>query len=189
LATGGFMLMPYSSAFSVHNLGLSFSQLPMIYTITGLCSIAAGPLIGRASDIYGKFRIFCFGCVATIIMALIYTNLGVTPIGLVIVINCLMFVGVSSRMISSSALTSAIPLPTDRGSYMSISSSVQQISGGIAAVVGGLIVSEAPSGFLEHFDIIGYVLVGTTLITLVMMYFVNQQVQASAPARPSSTVA
>jgi predicted MFS family arabinose efflux permease len=187
LSTGGFILMPYMSAFSVHNLGIAFSRLPLVYLITGACSIIAGPLIGRASDAVGKFLVFCFGCVATIIMVTIYTHLGVTPLSLVILVNCLLFVGVSSRMISASALISAIPNPADRGSYMSISSSIQQISGGIAAVLGGLIVTETSTGALEHFDTVGYVLVGSTLITLVMMYFISRRI--AAPATLSSAAA
>jgi predicted MFS family arabinose efflux permease len=181
LSTGGFILMPYMSAFTVHNLGIALTHLPLIYMITGVCSIIAGPLIGRASDAVGKFLVFCFGCVATIIMVMIYTHLGVTPISLVILINSLLFVGVSSRMISASALISAIPYAADRGSYMSISSSIQQISGGIAAVLGGLIVSETNTGALEHFDVVGYVLAGSTLITLVMMYFISRRIGGAEP--------
>jgi predicted MFS family arabinose efflux permease len=187
LSTGGFLLMPYMSAFSVHNLGISLQRLPLVYMITGVCSIIAGPLIGRASDAIGKYLVFCLGCVATIIMVIIYTHLGVTPISLVILINCLLFVGVTSRMISASALISAIPQPADRGSYMSISSSIQQISGGIAAVLGGLIVTESSSGALQHFDTVGYMLVATTLITLVMMYFISLRV--AAPATLASVAA
>jgi predicted MFS family arabinose efflux permease len=178
LSTGGFMLMPYASAFSVHNLGIELGRLPLVYLITGVCSMIAGPLIGRASDAVGKFLVFTFGCVATIIMVTIYTHLGVTPIGIVILVNSLLFVGVSSRMISASALISAIPQPADRGSYMSISSSIQQISGGIAAILGGLIVTQTATGALVDFDIVGYVLVGSTLITLVMMYFINRRIAA-----------
>jgi len=177
LATGGFILMPYMSAFLVHNLGIEFDRLPLVYMVTGASSIVAGPLIGRAADALGKFVVFCFGCAATITMVLIYTHLGVTPIALVILINCLLFVGVFSRMISASALISAIPAPSDRGAYMSISSSIQQVSGGFAALVGGMIVSETASGALEHFDIVGYVLVGTTLITLAMMYFISRRIE------------
>jgi len=179
LSTGGFLLMPYMSAFSVHNLGISLQRLPLVYMITGVSSIIAGPLIGRASDAIGKYRVFCLGCVATIIMVIIYTHLGVTPISLVILVNCLLFVGVTSRMISASALISAIPQPADRGSYMSISSSIQQISGGIAAVIGGLIVTESSSGALQHFDTVGYMLVATTLITLAMMYFISRRVASA----------
>jgi predicted MFS family arabinose efflux permease len=189
LATGAFILMPYSSTFSVNNLGLTIQQLPPLYTVTGLCSIVAGPLIGRASDAYGKFRVFCFGCAATSVMVLIYTHLGVTPLSLVILVNCLLFVGVSSRMISSSALLSAVPSETDRGAYMSVSSSVQQISGGIAAVIGGAIVSEGATGALEHFDIVGYLLVGTTLVTLVMMYLINERLKESGKVQASPRAA
>ena len=186
LATGGFILMPYSSAFLVNNLGIEFGRLPLVYLVTGACSIVAGPLIGRVSDAVGKFLVFCFGSVVTITMVLIYTHLGVTPLGLVILVNSLLFVGVSSRMISASALVSAIPDAADRGSYMSISSSVQQVSGGLAAILGGLIVSETGTGALEHFDVVGYVLVATTLVTLVMMYFISRRVEGRGAAPRSA---
>jgi predicted MFS family arabinose efflux permease len=180
LSTGGFMLMPYMSAFSVHNLGIALTRLPLVYMITGACSIIAGPLIGRLSDAVGKFVVFGIGCLATMIMVTIYTHLGVTPIALVILVSSLLFVGVSSRMIAASALISAIPAAADRGSYMSISSSIQQISGGFAALLGGVIVSVTTTGALRHFDVVGYVLVASTLITLVMMYFISRRVDTAA---------
>jgi hypothetical protein len=83
-------------------------------------------------------------------------------------------------MICSAALISAVPSLADRGSYLSISSSLQQISGGFAATAAGLIVKEAPNGAIEHFDIVGDVLVSTTLLTAVMMYFINRRVESSA---------
>jgi predicted MFS family arabinose efflux permease len=180
LSTGGFMLMPYMSAFSVHNLGIALTRLPLVYMITGACSIIAGPLIGRLSDAVGKFVVFSVGCLATMIMVTIYTHLGVTPIALVILVSSLLFIGVSSRMIAASALISAIPAAADRGSYMSISSSIQQISGGFAALLGGVIVSVTTTGALRHFDVVGYVLVASTLITLVMMYFISRRVDTAA---------
>lgn len=187
LSTGGFLLMPYMSAFTVHNVGISLDRLPLIYVFSGACSIIAGPLIGRASDAFGKYLVFCLGCAATIVMVVIYTHLGLTPISVVILVNSLMFVGVISRMISASALISAIPKPGDRGSYMSISSSIQQISGGLAAVLGGLIVTESSSGALQHFDMVGYVVVASSLITVAMMYFINRRV--TAPMTQSSVPA
>jgi predicted MFS family arabinose efflux permease len=180
LTVGGFMLMPFMSAFTVHNLGVSIEHLPFIYMVTGGCSIIAGPLIGRAADAYGKIRVFAFGCATTILMVLLYTHLGVTPLAVVMLVSVLLFVGVSSRMISSSALISAVPKPADRGSYMAISSSIQQFSGGLAAVIGGLIVVQRPDGALEHFDLLGYLLTLTTLLSLGMMSLVNRRIQRSA---------
>ena len=45
----------------------------------------------------------------------------------------------------------------------------------------GLVVTESSSGALLHFDVVGYMLVTSTLITLVMMYFISRRVAAPAP--------
>ena len=177
LSVGGFMLMPFISLFTVHNIGLPLEQLPLVYMITGACSMVAGPLIGRASDALGEFRVFAFGCVLTVAMVLIYTHLRTTPLWLLSVVMVLLQVGIFSRIIAASALMSALPEPADRGSYMSISSSLQQVAGGIASVVSGSIVSVAASGELLHFDTLGYVLVLTTGITLTLMYIIDRKLR------------
>ncbi len=177
LSTGGFMLMPFSSAFMVHNVQISIEKLPIIYAVTGVFSIFMGPLIGRMCDRLGKFKVFAFGCFWTILMVTFYTHLGPTSIPVVIFINVLLFLGITSRMISSSALMSAVPKPEDRGAYMAVSNSLQQISGGVSAAVAGLIVFRATDGHLEHFDRIGYVVTMTTLITMVLMYFIDRRIQ------------
>lgn len=176
LTVGGFMLMPFTSAFMVHNVGLPVARLPLVYVLTGLFSVVAGPLIGRASDEFGKFKVFAFGCAVTIVMVVIFTHLAITPFWLLVGVLVVLQVGIFSRMISASALMSALPAPADRGAYMSISSSLQQVAGGIAAVLSGMIVFEGANGVLLHFDRVGYVLVGTTLLTLSMMYFINRKI-------------
>jgi len=176
LSTGGFMLMPFGSAFSVHNLGIDINDLPTLYMITGLFSIITGPIVGRAADHFGKYRVFVFGTAISITMVLIYTNLGVTPFLWAVVVNAVMFVGISSRMIPSQALMSAIPSPVNRGAFMSVSSSVQQISGGVASVIAGLLVEEGVGGHLEHFPSLGYVVVGASLVTVTMMYQIHRLV-------------
>ncbi|MFB6446288.1 MFS transporter [Bradyrhizobium tunisiense] len=176
LATGGYMLMPFSSAFTVHNLGIDITHLPTIYLVSGLFSIVTGPLVGRASDAFGKYPTFVFGCVMTVIMVLIYTHLGPVSLTTAIIVNVLMFIGIFSRMIPSQALMSAIPDSTQRGSFSAVSASLQQLSGGLGSVLAGAIIAQGPDGALIHFDRIGYVVVTTTMVTLVMMYFVQKAV-------------
>src|SRR5688500_4661306 len=65
LATGGFMLMPFASAFVVNNLGINLNSLPMLYMATGVFSMVTGPLIGRYSDQVGKYNIFIIGSLLT----------------------------------------------------------------------------------------------------------------------------
>jgi predicted MFS family arabinose efflux permease len=178
LSVGGFMLMPFMSAFIVHNVGIPVVRLPLVYVLVGLFSVVAGPLIGRASDRLGKFNVFSFGCVVTIIMVVIFTHLAITPLWILVGVLVILQIGIFSRMISASALMSALPAPADRGAYMSISSSLQQMAGGAAAVLSGTIVVESVDGVLAHFDRVGYVLVGTTLLTLSMMYLINRRIGA-----------
>lgn len=176
LATGGFMLMPFGSAFTVHNLGIDIVHLPTIYLVSGLFTIVMGPLIGRASDKFGKYPTFVFGCVVSVIMVLIYTHLGHVSLMTAIVVNVLIFVGIFSRMIPSQALMSAIPDASQRGAFSAVSSSVQQLSGGLGSVVAAALIAENPDGSLQHFDRIGYVVVATSIISVIAMYFVQKQV-------------
>jgi predicted MFS family arabinose efflux permease len=182
LATGGFMLMPFSSAFLVHNIGIELKHLPTIYFFTGICTIVFGPMIGKAADKFGKFRVFVFGSVLTITMILIYTHLGPVPLPVIILVNVVMFVGIFSRMIPFQALASQIPEPTKRGAFNAISSSIQQVSGGLASVVAGHIVTQGADGSIQHFPDVGYVVVGTTLIGIVLVWNIQRQLQARAAA-------
>jgi predicted MFS family arabinose efflux permease len=180
LATGGFMLMPFSSAFLVNNLGIPLTQLPTIYFATGICTIFFGPMIGKAADRLGKFNVFAFGSALSITMVLIYTHLGSTSLPVVVVINILLFVGIFSRMIPFQALVTSVPEATKRGSFNAISASIQQLSGGIASVVAGHIVAQGADGKIEHFANVGYVVVGTTLLALGLVWNIQKQVQARA---------
>jgi predicted MFS family arabinose efflux permease len=177
LATGGFMLMPFASAFSVNNLGIPIEKLPFLYMVTGICSMAAGPLIGKLADTVGKFKVFLFGTILTLVICLIYCNLGITPLWGVMIISVLMFAGVSSRIIASQALLSAVPEPQDRGAFMGVNSSIQQISGGLATILAGQIVVQTSTGKLENYDILGYVVVGAMLITVYMIYLLDQMIK------------
>jgi predicted MFS family arabinose efflux permease len=182
LSTGGFMLMPFASVFSVHNLGINTESLPALYMVTGICAMIAGPLVGRLSDSVGSFTMFFVGTLMTISMILVYTNLGPTSLGTLMIINSLLFIGITSRIVPSQAIISTVPLPKDRGSYMSVSSSVQQLSGGIASVLAGLIVTIDSEGKVQHFPTLGYVVVGASVITLVMM----SRLRDSQGATPSA---
>jgi predicted MFS family arabinose efflux permease len=180
LVTGGYMLMPFASVYTVNNLGIPLADLPTVYLASGAFTIFTGPLVGRASDAFGKFRTFVFGCALTIVMVLVYTHLGHVSLPTLIVINVVMFVGIFSRMVPSQALMSAIPEVTKRGSFNAVNASLQQVSGGIASVIAGVVVAQTPGGDLERFDDLGYIVVATTLLSLGLMYFIQRAVTAGS---------
>ena len=180
LPTGGYMLMPFGTAFIVDNIGLSMDTLPTIYLVTGLCTVFMGPLVGKASDSFGKFNVFCFGTVMTLIMTAIWTHLGHQPLAVVILVNVLFFIGIFSRMIPSQALMSAIPEVTKRGAFNAVSASLQQVAGGVSAAIAGAVLVER-GGVLEHFNWLGYIVMGVASVSLLLMYFVHRQVPEPEP--------
>ncbi len=182
LATGGFMLMPFASAFTVNNQHIALEQLPVLYVITGVCSMILGPLIGRLSDRFGKYATFCVASAIVIGIVLYYTGMENAPFWKMILISVVMFACVTGRMTSAGALTSAIPAPQDRGAYMSISSSLQQLAGAVAAFLAGLLVNQGASGRMEHYPRIGVAVSLATLVTMALMYRVHVLVAKPAAA-------
>ena len=190
LATGGFMIMPFSSVFTVNNLGIAIDQLPTIYLITGLCTIFVGPIVGKIADKVGKVPVFMVGSAMTSIMVIIYTHLTTVPLAVVVCVNVLMFIGIFSRMIPYQALAAAVPTLAKRGSFNAISAAIQQLAGGLAAVVAGHLVSTGADGKLLGFENVGYVLVATTFVAVLLVRQVdkeiNQRKEADLSGQPAA---
>jgi len=185
LTTGGFMLMPFSSAFTVNNLGIPLTRLPTIYLITGLCTIFVGPLVGKAADAWGKLPVFMAGSALTITMVLVYTHLQAVPFPVVVLVNVMMFAGIFSRMIPFQAMVTSVPEPTQRGAFNALSAATQSLSGGLASLVAGHIVAFGPDGRLQNFGVVGYVVVGSTLVAAFLATRVHRgiRLRATMPVR------
>lgn len=179
LSVGGFMLQPFGSAFLVNNIHISQLELPMVFFFTGLSVLFIMPIVGKLSDKVSKFKLFAAGSILSVIMILIYTNLNPVPLWEIVVLNMILFMGIMSRMIPATTLNTAIPDMKDRGAYMSITSSLQQIAGGIGAVSAGFIVyQQNKTSPLENYDILGYVVSFVTLFSVVLIWRVNQMANA-----------
>lgn len=184
LSTGGFMMMPFATAFMVSNVGIAETQLPIIFFIIGLCSLVTFPAVGRLSDSIGKWRTFIFGTALAIPVIAYYSNLGHAPAWWVIVLNAVLFVGIGARMVSWSALMTEVPALKDRGAYMALSTSIRQLGGGIAAFVAGMIVVQHGTGPLGNYDILGYTCCGTMLICLALVRMIDRQVKEQHAGQP-----
>ena len=191
MSIGGFMMMPFASTFAINNLKVTNNQLPIMYTVSGIASLLVMPIIGKYADKIDKLKLFAIATIWTLVVTVIYTNLSATPLWLILIFNVLMMMGILSRMIPSTALVSALPDIGDRGAFMSINSSLQQIAGGIAAAIAGLvIVQNTKTSPLLHYDWVGYITVVLGLLGIVLLRFVNKIVLSKtktqgAPTQPS----
>jgi predicted MFS family arabinose efflux permease len=74
----------------------------------------------------------------------------------------------------------------DRGAFMSINASLQQIAGGVAAAAAGMIVvQQSKYGPLEHYDIVGYVIIVISVCSILLMKRVSDLVNKKAKANPA----
>jgi predicted MFS family arabinose efflux permease len=178
LSLGGFMMMPWGSAFAINNLHVTPAQLPLLFMVGGVSSLIIMPVIGRFSDQIDKFKLFALASAWMVVVVVLYTNLSPVPLSVVMLFNVCMMIGILSRMVPSMALTSALPQIQDRGAFMSISSSLQQIAGGVAAAVGGMIVVQKTKfSPLEHYNTLGYFIVLISLFSIFMIYRVSKIVK------------
>lgn len=188
LAIGGYMLMPFTSTFLINNVGITKSELPLVFMFTGVSSMIVMPLIGRLSDKVDKFKIFLVGSLLAVIMVNVYTHLPHIPLWEVIVVNVILFAGIMSRAIPVSSLNTSVPAAQDRGAFMSINSSLQQIAGGIGAVIAGFVVhQETKQSPIENFDLLGYVVSTIILLCIWFVYRVSRMVKQTETV-PQTTI-
>lgn len=178
LSLGGFMMMPWGSAFAVNNLNVSYEQLPILFMASGIAALVIMPVVGKLSDKVDKVKIFAVSALSMMVIIVIYTNLKPVPFSIVLMLNLLMMTAIMSRMVPAMALVSALPQMQDRGAFMSINSSLQQIAGGIAAGVGGLIVvQQTKTSPLQHYDTLGYVIVIIIIANIIQVARVSNLIK------------
>jgi predicted MFS family arabinose efflux permease len=90
-------------------------------------------------------------------------------------------------MIPAQAMISNVVSAERRGSFMSINSSVQQISVGIASVLAGLIVVKTPSNAILNYEVTGYIGIAITLLSVFFVTKLNTRLkQRPVNVKPES---
>ena len=167
LSFTGFVVFPNIATYMVLNVGLTERQLPLIYLAGGLSTVFSLNWIGRWADRSGKLRVFTWTSLAATIPILLVTNLPRVPLVEAIFTSTLLMVCMSGRMVPAMALMTGSIEPQYRGGFMSINSSVQQFSCGVAAYVSGQVLTQTPTGGLAHFPVLG---VASALCALLCIY-------------------
>ena len=161
-----FIIVPLLSPYMVANVGFTEHQLTYIYLVGGTLTIFSAPMVGKLADKYGKQAILTAFSFIALLPLFFITHIGIVPIYIALIITAGFFVFSGGRMIPSMALVSSVVTPQQRGSFMSINSSLQQITTGMAAFVAGTIVTKSPEGQLIHYTWIGYIAICSTIATI-----------------------
>lgn len=181
IAIGQFSILPLLTAFLVTNVGVTEAQLPLMYLIGGSATVVASPLIGILADKTDKTRIYTIAALVSILPILTITTFApATPIAIVFSMTTLLFICMNGRMIPGMALVQGTVLPQQRGSFTSISTSVQQLSAAAGTFLSGFIVVKGTDGLLQHYNWVGLTAVAFTVVSF---YVVRQVKQIEMPAQ------
>ncbi|ANQ47766.2 MFS transporter [Flammeovirga sp. MY04] len=172
---GHFIIIPFFTPYLVSNIGFEDQQLTWIYFLGGIATIYFSPKIGQWSDKFGKYKTFVIISFITILPVLVLTNVAPMSIPFVLVLSTIMFI-CGSRSIPANALLINTTTAAQRGSFMSIRSSVQNLSQGAASFASGLIITTNPiDQTLNHYNILGYISVTATMFGVVFFKYLKDK--------------
>ncbi|MGZ5242546.1 MAG: MFS transporter [Bacteroidia bacterium] len=166
LMIGQFTVVPFISNYMVANVGFTEEELTYIYMAGGAFTIFTSPLIGRLADRYGNVRVFTIAIIVSTVPMFLITNMPQIHIAYALMVTSLFFITSGGRMIPATTMITATVNPQNRGSFMSINSSVQQISAAIGSLIGGLIVVQEASGKMLNYQYVGYIAIATSILAI-----------------------
>ncbi len=166
---GHFSIIPFLSPYMVSNVGFTEGQLEQIYFFGGLSTIITSPLIGKLADRIGKLKVFTIFVSISIIPVLFITNMPRVDIWITLIATSVFFSVSSGRFIPAQAMVTATVEPQNRGSFMSIVSSMQQLSAGLAAYIAGLVVVKQSNGEMLYYNWVGLMSIAAAIITLFLV--------------------
>jgi predicted MFS family arabinose efflux permease len=164
----GFSVIPFISPFLVGNVGVREADLVYIYLVGGAFTLFTGPLAGRLADRFGTPRVFAGAALVSIVPILVLTHLPPVRLATALVVSTVFMIFVSARMVVATTMITNSVEPRQRGSFMAVNSSVQQMAAGIASASAGLLIVDAGGGRLHGYGGVGVLAAGTTLAAVLV---------------------
>lgn len=171
LMMGAFSVIPFISPYLVANVGLKETDLPFIYLVGGSCTFFSSRKIGQIADFWGKKRTFVSFALLSILPILTLTNLPPVPVPMAIAVTTVFTILISGRFVPLVALLTTAVTPRNRGTFLSLNSSVQSLGSSCASFAAGLIISRSGEGRLLGYERIGWM---ATLATLACILLVQR---------------
>lgn len=166
LMMGHFLIIPFINPYLEYNKGFSKDHTPIIYLAGGIASLLAALYLGKLSDKKGKLTVFSVSVFLSLFMVLIITRMPNVPFGIVLLFFAIWFIVATGRIVTAQAMISEVVKPEQRGSFMSVNGSIQQLGSGLAALFAGFIVVTEKSGKVLNYNWVGYLSILVLLLSL-----------------------
>lgn len=176
LMLGHFTIIPFIAPYMQINIGFEDKQVSLIYFIGGLLTVVLLPFFGKLSDRYGRMRIFTTASVFALASIYALTNLDTDSIFLALLATSSFFVVASGRNVPATTMITSVVRPENRGGFMSIRQSINEMALFASTLIAGFIITEGPDGKLEHYEWLGYF----TMLMSVIAVWAASRVRAVA---------
>jgi predicted MFS family arabinose efflux permease len=138
--------------------------------------------VGRWADRAGKRRVFTFMSLAAAVPILVLTNLPRVPLPAALAVSTTLMICMSGRFVPAMAMMTAAVESRYRGGFMSVNSSVQQFSCGVAAWISGSIIGQGAHQEITHYPAAGLLSVGFVLACIWLARFLRPAPGEVSPA-------
>jgi predicted MFS family arabinose efflux permease len=166
---GHFLVIPFIPSYLEFNKGFTKLQIPLILLCGGLASFAAAIYLGRFSDKKGKLPIFLWSVFVSLFLVIILTNMPSMNVPVALLFFAVLFMVVTSRIVMAQSMISNVVSQQQRGSFMSVNGSMQQLGQGMASLVAGVIVkTDRTTHQLSHYNWVGYLSIAVLVVGLIL---------------------
>ncbi|MDX1957663.1 MAG: MFS transporter [Leptospiraceae bacterium] len=155
MMVAGFSVIPFIAVYLELNLGWSKDDVSYVYFSGGFATLITARIIGYLADKYGKYVVFKWLAICSILPLTALTNLPQSPTWVVLTVTTCFMIIISGRFTPAMALITAAVRVENRGTFMSINSSIQQFASTLAAGIGGSIITKTANGTIENYWMVG----------------------------------
>lgn len=177
-----FAIIPYITIYLTVNLHMPPSQVPWVYMAGGVATLFTSRLWGQLADRWGKVRTFRLLVGLSVLPMMTLTHLTAASVPWVLGVTTLFFVCVSGRMVPGMALLSSASEPRVRGAFLSVNGALQSATMGLAAWIGGAMISRNADGLVTGYGRAGWLALATAMV---MLWWVGRLRLPATEIKPS----
>ena len=166
LMLGHFTIIPFIAPYMQLNIGFSNHDIKYIYLFGGLATAILLPIFGRLSDRFGNARIFTIASILALFSIYGITNLPPVTMLIALCVTSSYFIVASGRSVPAMTMVTAVVKPENRGSFMSVRSSMNEMALALSSALAGFIIVKNPDGSLGNYEWVGYVAILMSIVAI-----------------------
>jgi len=169
---GGSTILPFISTYVSKNYSFSTDDLAMMFFYGGLSALGINFVIGTLIDKFGKQNVFLLlNFISMIPLILLTTFPFPSKLGILIVTTSF-FCFSTAKTVSGLSLVNSIYPSEHRGRFVTITNSIQLLTGSAATILCGAILYTENNAIM-NFDLLGVIGICATIISIFAAFVVE----------------